>query len=60
MSKLYCRITGIPIDYQRRFELYRSTLTTHNTEHNLEQKNDDAAILQDTYSDVAATSETET
>lgn len=58
MSKLYCRMTGIPIDYQKRFELYSATLTTSSTDYNQEEKIDNATILQDTYPDVAATSET--
>ena len=59
MSKLYCHMTGIPIDYQRRFNLYTSTLMTSITNYNQEEKNDNAPNLQDTYADVAATSETD-
>lgn len=58
MSGLYCRMTGIPIDYQRRFELYISTLTASSTDYNQAEPPFNAAILQNTYSDVAATSET--
>ena len=58
MSGLYCRMTGIPIDYQRRFELYISTLTASSTDYNQAETPFNAAVLQNTYSDVAATSET--
>ena len=51
-------MTGIPIDYQRRFELYISTLTASSTDYNQAETPFNAAILQNTYSDVAATSET--
>lgn len=54
MSNLYCSMTGIPIDYKKRFELYMNTINLTNEQCN---QNEENSTLKNIYSDIATTSE---